>query len=663
VSEIVFNPNGVSDELKQSRRWVLFQVEDVQDGIKLRKSMKPPYNARTGFPAKHNDPTTWSSYDEARAAHEQNLPLHHGLKTVKVHEQRGIGCVIGPPFFAIDIDHCRDPLTGVIQSWAATAIEEIASLTEISPSGCGVHIWCHGEPPYLEGHRKDDIEIYSSNRYLTITGHVLPGCEQIRRFTPSEVKALYDRVKAGRSSSEKPRELPRNTEFGARRIDELMNATDFADASQHVMSLLTLLAIKHCGDREKIEAEFKQSAVYNTTHWKTEKWERLGEAHLDKAVAYAKDNLEKRKSNDIVVTLDEIGDDEATPKPLVYAWDPVLPLGKLVHFGGRSSEGKSPVTIDLIARISRGATFPNGAPNGFGGARKSILLNIEDGFEDVILPRYYLAGGVKGMLRYMRGVKIAKGDSLRNGLIALDRDIHLLCERARQIDDLGLIVLDPCTNYLGKLKMNAEEDVRQILTPLAGIAEELNIVVITVGHLNKSESKDPLSRMMGAAAFAGVARSVYLFAHDDTSESPYAHVMSPARGQMGESLKYRTELVEQEFDGGAKGKVVRVEWDGVSTQTAEDGTNPVTRRQLSQEKEAAVALRDYLKGGKKSSVDCLAFLKAQGSETDKLNPTRVRELAGVRFKREGNKSNWFLPSAQQEFEVPIARREDSSPEF
>jgi DnaB-like helicase N terminal domain len=44
--------------------------------------------------------------------------------------------------------------------------------------------------------------------------------------------------------------------------------------------------------------------------------------------------------------------DEVAEKPLRWIWKPYLPLGKLVHFGGNSSQAKSPITVDLAARIS-----------------------------------------------------------------------------------------------------------------------------------------------------------------------------------------------------------------------------------------------------------------------------------------------------------------------
>src|SRR5262249_59475762 len=55
--------------------------------------------------------------------------------------------------------------------------------------------------------------------------------------------------------------------------------------------------------------------------------------------------------------------DEVAEKPLRWVWKPYLPLGKLVHFGGNSSQAKSPVTVDLAARISVGTQWLDGTTN------------------------------------------------------------------------------------------------------------------------------------------------------------------------------------------------------------------------------------------------------------------------------------------------------------
>ena len=343
--------------------------------------------------------------------------------------------------------------------------------------------------------------------------------------------------------------------------------------------------------------------------------------------------------------------DQATEKALRWAWKYYLPLGKLVHFGGNSSQAKSPVTVDIAARITIGADWPDGTKNTL-GPRSVIMLNIEDDFEDTILPRFRLAGGDKSKLYYIKGTKIPSKTGQDERLFTLDSDMDRLRKLAKSIPDLGLIVIDPITNYLGNKKFIDEAEVRSVLTPLANLAKEQDAVAITVGHFNRRDKGTaPLHRNMGAAAFHGVARAVFAFGPDPDVESKYAHTMAASRGCGGEgaTLKYHTELIPDRLANGEDTEIIKVIWDGKSDATAEDSVDPVSTKEKSQEDEAAELLKGFLKDGMKPSADCTAFLKAEGYDLEKLNSRRVRKKAGAKSDRlHGDKFNsWYLPGAIQ----------------
>lgn len=163
--------DSIPEELKSSRRWVRGALCDVRqpDGS-VRRSCKPPFNSRTGELASHSDPATWSSYDETISAHEANAPLKPNDSIVAMHDKRYIGVVCGPPWIFGDIDHCVENgkiTDSEIEAW----VRELNTYVEISPSGTGLRFILHGEPPYPQGHRKDDVEIYSTKRWVTLTGN------------------------------------------------------------------------------------------------------------------------------------------------------------------------------------------------------------------------------------------------------------------------------------------------------------------------------------------------------------------------------------------------------------------------------------------------------------------------------------------------------------
>jgi hypothetical protein len=334
--------------------------------------------------------------------------------------------------------------------------------------------------------------------------------------------------------------------------------------------------------------------------------------------------------------------DEVMERPLIYTWKPFLPEGKLVHFGGNSSQAKSPVCVDLAARITAGAAWPDGTANEH-GPRSVIMLNIEDDLADTILPRFRIAGGDKSKLHYIKGTKLNSGESGAVELgFSLNRDMQLLVARARSLPDLGLIIVDPITNYLGGLKMNAEGDVRLVLTPLASLAEELRIVVITVGHFNRREKgTDPLHRMLGAAAFSGVARTVCAFGPDPDEEDRFAHVMTVVRAAGGSplSLRYKTELITEACPDSHTAEIIRVVWRGFSNATPEEAVDPSSPETKSEEAEAAEMIKDFLADPphRKPAKDCEQLLAARYPTAPdgkvRLNLSRVRKRARVKSRK------------------------------
>jgi putative DNA primase/helicase len=141
--------------LHTEHRFVGARVE-LRDG----RRTKVPYCAFKPMQrASSTDPATWSDFETAREAIEQDkLPL--------------LGFVLGEGFVGVDLDKCRNPKTGVIEAWASAIVERLDSYTEISVSGTGVHVICRGELP-TGGRRKDRIEMYDAARYFVMTGQAL----------------------------------------------------------------------------------------------------------------------------------------------------------------------------------------------------------------------------------------------------------------------------------------------------------------------------------------------------------------------------------------------------------------------------------------------------------------------------------------------------------
>jgi len=128
-------------------------VEGVGD-----KPDKVPYSARTSRKASSTDLLTWSTFQEALEAYQNG-------------EYAGLGFVFssGDPYTGIDLDNCVGE-DGEIALGALEIVRYFDSYTELSATGSGLHIIVRGDVP---NRRKGEVEVYSSKRFFTVTGHII----------------------------------------------------------------------------------------------------------------------------------------------------------------------------------------------------------------------------------------------------------------------------------------------------------------------------------------------------------------------------------------------------------------------------------------------------------------------------------------------------------
>jgi len=329
-----------------------------------------------------------------------------------------------------------------------------------------------------------------------------------------------------------------------------------------------------------------------------------------------------------------------------WLWPGYLGCNKVAHFGGASTEGKSPVTLDIAARVSAGLDWPDGTKN-MSGPKAVILLAAEDDWSDTIVPRLEVAGAdLNNIYRFsvkQQAVEITP---------SLDSDCQRLEKQIAQVGNVALIVIDPITNYLGRAKMNLEEEIRGgILMPLSQVAKNHHCSIVTVGHLNKRGSEATvLQRLMGCAAFSGVARDVFIFGPDPEDENKYAHIMSEIRNKSAPNLKYQTEVVKTEWDGKTS-EVIRVKWCGVSHAEVDDVVNAPKQQEKSITGKAVAIITGMLRSGAKRKADIDQALKENGITLESLKFDRIRKRCRAETRPLPGKNagwEWFLATKQEQ---------------
>jgi putative DNA primase/helicase len=142
---------GIPEELRVRPQWVVWKAVG-------NKPDKVPYSVRTDRKASSTDLMTWGTFEEALKAYDNG-------------EYAGLGFVFSSadPYTGIDLDNCVDE-DGEIALWALEIVRYFDSYTELSATGSGLHIIVRGDVP---NRRKDEVEVYSSKRFFTMTGHAV----------------------------------------------------------------------------------------------------------------------------------------------------------------------------------------------------------------------------------------------------------------------------------------------------------------------------------------------------------------------------------------------------------------------------------------------------------------------------------------------------------
>lgn len=295
---LALTPENISAKLRKRRQWVCWRMKWQKLKNGQWKLKKVPYNPETRFTASTIDPSTWSSLERALEAFQAHGSGYDGI---------GFVFSIDDPYTGVDLDKCRDPETGEVAPWAQEWIVRFDSYTEVSPTGTGVHIIVEGETPH-NGQRTVEgktVEMYSIERYFTVTGEVLPTPSGNAREIVHRQDAI-DKLAAEFFPEKAARGVwapPKTQEPVALEDEELLqkarkarNGKEFAaiydrgefrshpSHSEARMWLLKRLAFWTGRDADRMSRLYERSALYEIPGY-AKKWARLRESECKKAIA------------------------------------------------------------------------------------------------------------------------------------------------------------------------------------------------------------------------------------------------------------------------------------------------------------------------------------------------------------------------------------------
>ena len=280
-------------------QWICYGLVCDNEKGKIIKIPKNPHN---GYNASCNNKESWSDYNTA-------------VNAVKRYGFNGFGFELDNGIVGVDLDDALDE-NGKLTKDADDIVEALDSYTEISPSGKGLHIFCKGKlPPGRR--RKGNIEMYSSNRFFTVTGNIYGQNREIeeRSYQLGIVHKAYlcdedqepaKNMDSDKKASQEPQIKSWITDSEI--IEKASNAKNgdlfkslwsgnygnYKSKSEADQALCNILAF-YCGnDFNRIDSLFRRSGLYR------EKWDRVDYKNrtINKAISGCRNTFHCRERPD-----------------------------------------------------------------------------------------------------------------------------------------------------------------------------------------------------------------------------------------------------------------------------------------------------------------------------------------------------------------------------
>ena len=233
--------------------WVGWRQEK-RDG----RLTKIPYDPIRGAWAATDDPTTWTTRDQA----EFWAIREHGGGVGIMFTEIGSASLAG-----IDLDTCRNPDTEEVEPWAQEIVDRFGTYTEVSPSGTGLKVFfriftadraavdalfggqngrvfkCSG------GDHPPSIEVHRSRRYFTVTDDSVGADDDLRLVDVDDLRWLINEAGPQFAGEAKDKSKPNGKDESRSAMAFRAGAALRAAGATYEEMRDALFAIRRPGDR------------------------------------------------------------------------------------------------------------------------------------------------------------------------------------------------------------------------------------------------------------------------------------------------------------------------------------------------------------------------------------------------------------------------------
>ncbi len=174
---------------------------------------------------------------------------------------------------------------------------------------------------------------------------------------------------------------------------------------------------------------------------------------------------------------------EVEPLAVQWLWPDKIPLGTVTVIYGEAAMGKTSLVLDLAARVSRGAAWPDGTTGP--GMGEVLILNGEDHLDETIVPRLMGSDADLTNVEAITRIQVGAGTrASRQRRFSLERDLPALRQQLDSLCAGQLVIIDSLEAFCGTL---GRAQVRAVLAELEDLAVEYGVAIVVVSAGTKCD--------------------------------------------------------------------------------------------------------------------------------------------------------------------------------
>lgn len=686
-------------EMLEQKRWVRYFLKPKEDG---QGTAKIPIG-------NHSDETTWSKFHEAYD---------------KLEHAQGLGyCFYKGNIHGLDIDHCRNPKTGIICNEAMLLLSRLGSWAEYSVSGQGIHVLFKGN---VRGKQLGETCLQywnpkNSPRFFAMTcnmvgeafttlkdigdefNFVFAQAAHISAKIREELKTVdYDQWAKLPAEREPVAQTKEKAKHKTRKVAKDFDIYDFLKFYGLEIDNETDNDLGHCirltscpikGEKHVGQNGTSTNFIYPTKdgglgfHCQSTGCVEYSVAQVIEHLAtekgpypnpiYVNDKQQPSKVEQ-VITIEWA--DTMKRESIKWLIPEFLPLCEATAFSGEMDTRKSTTAIDIAAKGSVGGgeskLWFNNKPFEV-EPFSTVFAGTEDSFNSTVINRFVAAGGnlkALGKLQLQVACKKDSPDGLVEWSTPLGFDAHLnvlheaiVNANKTALHPVGLLINDPLIAFFGNKSFNKAQDCQDILAGLKKLCEELNISIIDLMHYNKTQGASAKEKTGGSQRLIEAHRMAWGFTLVDETDKESNTLIAPIKKNLlrvAQSYEITTVStpVDWEEDGVKKHDDVGVvKFERLSDETADGHLQEKEAKDKGKGNKIRKALLDILKSGKAAPKNVCNELQDLGVErTIKREYRKLEETGKVRTEGSTKNTFWMLATSPEQTEFDGLKKDAAS---